>query len=79
MFEEIFEVLAGRWGLAALLLFAMPGGRKVARCASKSVIKTGLMATDRIKEMVAEAKEEAGDLMAEVQAERKEQSKHSHA
>ncbi len=79
MFEEILEALAGPWGIAALVLFAVPGGRKMVRCTSKAVIKVGLMAVDNAKVMIAEAKAEAGDLMAEVTAERKEHSKHSHA
>ncbi len=79
MFEELFEGLAGPWGLAAVLLLALPSGRKLARRASKVVIKTGLQASDYAKKMLAEAKEEAGDIMAEVQSERKEHAKHAHS
>ena len=67
--EEILEALTGRWGLAALLLFAFPGSRKLARAAAKGVIRFGIKATDQVKEMVAETREEIGDMMAEVKAE----------
>ncbi|MBX9686497.1 MAG: hypothetical protein K2X27_07330 [Candidatus Obscuribacterales bacterium] len=74
MFEEVLEVLGTRWGLiglGALLLVSGPG-RKVVRSAAKSVIKAGMDASDSAREFVAELKEQGGDLIAEVQSERKE-------
>ena len=77
MIEEIFEVFTGRWGIAALILFAFPGSRKVVRTVAKGVIRAGITATDQVKDMVAEVREEASDLMAEVQAERRDRTKHA--
>lgn len=77
MIEELFEVLTGRWGIAALALFAFPTGRKFLRSAAKGVIRVGITATDQVKGMVAEVQEEASDLMAEVQAERQQRTKHA--
>ncbi|MBI4534261.1 MAG: DUF5132 domain-containing protein [Candidatus Melainabacteria bacterium] len=77
MIEEIFEALTGRWGIAALILFAFPTSRKVVRTVAKGVIRAGITATDQVKDMVAEVREEASDLMAEVQAERRERTKHA--
>jgi hypothetical protein len=68
---DLKEALKSPWTLAALLLFGTNTGRKVLKTASKEVIRAGLVATDKVKEIVAEVKEEADDLVAEVQAERK--------
>jgi hypothetical protein len=75
MLEELLEVVGSRWGLlglGAVLLVAGPG-RKVVRGAAKGVIKAGLGVSDAAREFVAEVKEQGSDLIAEVQAERKEQ------
>jgi len=79
MFEDLFEAATGRWGLVALVLLVMPGGRKFLRTAAKETIRAGLTVSDRVKELVAEVREEASDVVAEVQAERKEQTKQKHA
>ncbi len=74
MWEEVLELVGTKWGLlglGALLMVAGPG-RKVVRTAAKSVIKAGLDVSDGVREFVAEVKEQGSDLMAEVQAERKE-------
>jgi len=63
----------GLLGLGAVLLVAGPG-RKVVRGAAKGVIKAGLGVSDAAREFVAEVKEQGSDLIAEVQAERKEHS-----
>lgn len=76
MFEELLEVVGSRWGLlglGAVLLIAGPC-RKVVRGAAKGAIKAGLNASDAAREFVAEVKEQGSDLIAEVQAERKEAS-----
>lgn len=80
MLEEILEVVASKWGLlglGAVLVISGPG-RKVVRGAAKGLIKAGLDVSDSAREMVAEMKEQGGDLMAEIQAERKE-SQAAHA
>lgn len=70
------DAVKSPWTLAAVLLFGTEFGRKVLKTAGKEVIRAGLLASDKVKEMVAEIKEEADDLVAEVQAERKAQEKH---
>lgn len=72
MFEELLEVATGRWGLLALAVVLLPGGRKFIRTAAKEVIRAGIVVTDKAKDMVAEIKEEASDVVAEVRAERGE-------
>lgn len=75
MFEELVEVLVGPWGLAAVLLLATQGGRKMVRTAAKEVVKVGMIATEKAKEVAAEIQEEASDVIAEAHAERNEKSK----
>lgn len=75
MLEEILEVLGSRWGLlglGAVVLLSGPS-RKVVRKAAKGVIKAGLSVSDSAREFVAEVKEQSSDLIAEVQAERREE------
>jgi hypothetical protein len=67
---DLKAVIKSPWTLAAILLLGTSGGRKLVKTASKEVIRAGLVASDKIKELVAEVKEEADDLVAEVQAER---------
>ncbi len=69
------DALKSPWTLAAVLLLGTNGGRKLLKTASKEVIRAGLVVSDKVKEIAAEVKEEADDLVAEVQAERKEQGK----
>ncbi len=77
MLEEVLEVLGSKWGILGLGAMLLVGpGRKAARGAAKSVIKAGLQVSDAAREFVAEVKEQGGDLLAEVQAERKENSDH---
>lgn len=73
---DLKDALKSPWTLAALLLFGTNTGRKMLKTASKEVIRAGLVVSDRVKEVVAEVREEADDLVAEVQAERKNNSKH---
>ncbi len=75
MLEEILEVIGSRWGLfglGAIVLLSGPS-RKVVRKAAKGVIKAGLSVSDSAREFVAEVKEQGSDLIAEVQAERREE------
>ena len=65
------EAFRSPWTLAAVLLLGTNGGRKLLKTASKEVVRAGLVVSDKVKEIVAEVKEEADDLVAEVQAERK--------
>ncbi len=69
------NALRSPWAIAAVLLFGTEGGRKLLKTAGKEVVKAGLIVNDKVKEIVAEVKEEADDLVAEVQAERKAQTK----
>ena len=75
MLEEVLEVVASKWGLLGLgaLLVVSGPGRKVVRGAAKGLIKAGLHVTDSAREVLAEMKEQGSDLIAEIQAERKEE------
>ncbi len=73
---DVRDAIRSPWTLAALLLFGTNGGRKLLKTAGKEAIRAGLVVTDKVKEIVAEVKEEADDLVAEVQAERKSAGKH---
>lgn len=72
---DLKDALKSPWTLAALLLFGTNTGRRMLKTASKEVIRAGLVVSDKVKEVVAEVKEEADDLVAEVQAERKTNNK----
>lgn len=75
MLEEVLEVVVSKWGLfglGALLVISGPG-RKVVRGAAKGLIKAGMNVSDSARELVAEMKEQGSDLIAEVNAERKEE------
>jgi hypothetical protein len=78
MLEEIWEAATGKWGLAAIVLLALPGGRKFARTVAKEAVKAGMTITENVKDLVAEIKEEASDVVAEVKAERKQVSSDKH-
>ena len=75
MLEELVEALTGPWGVAAVLLIATNGGRKMIRTAAKEVVKVGMVASEKAKEVMAEIQEEASDVIAEAQAERQESHK----
>lgn len=72
MWSELKDAVKSPWLLAGFLLFGTQGGRKLVRNATKEAVRAGLVVSDKVKEIVAEVKEEADDLVAEVQAERKE-------
>ena len=78
MLEELWEASTGRWGLAAIVLLALPGGRKFVRTAAKEAVKVGMTVTESVKDIVAEIKEEASDVVAEVKAERKQLNSDKH-
>ena len=78
MLEEIWEVAAGRWGIAALVVVALPAGRKFLRTAAKEVVKVGMTVGEGGKDIVAEIQEEASDVVAEVKAERKQLNSDKH-
>jgi hypothetical protein len=69
MFEDLFGAVTGRWGILAIALVAFPGGRKFIRSATKEIIRTGVIVTDKVKDLASEIKEEASDVIAEVRAE----------
>ena len=83
MIDKIWEAATGKWGLIAVVVLALPGGRHMLRGAGKEVIRAGLVVNDKVKEIVAEVREEASDVVAEVKAEReqnqKHEKKHAHA
>ncbi|MBK9142284.1 MAG: DUF5132 domain-containing protein [Candidatus Melainabacteria bacterium] len=70
MLEEITKLATSRWGLAAVVLLAMPGGRKMLRTVAKEAVRAGLTVSENVKDLVAEIQEEASDVVAEVKAER---------
>lgn len=79
MLEEIWGAVSGKWGIAAVVLLAMPGGRKMVRTVAKEAVKAGMTVSEGVKDLVAEIKEEASDVVAEVKAERKNSDKqHAH-
>jgi hypothetical protein len=72
MLDKILEAVTGRWGLAAIVLLAIPDGRKALKNVAKEAIRAGLIISESTKDLVAEVKEEASDMVAEVKAERKQ-------
>jgi len=59
------------WGLGAgLVLTVSRGGGDGLRSVAKGVMKSYIAVTDRVQEATAEARENLGDLAAEVRAER---------
>jgi hypothetical protein len=72
---DVKDVIKSPWTLVAVLLFGTAGGRKLVKTATKEVVRAGLTVSDKVKEIVAEVKEETDDLVAEVQAERKAAAK----
>lgn len=72
--DEFFDFIpGGRLTVAALGLLAIPGVRRQLRPVAKAAIRTGLTVTDQVKTIVAEAREQTSDLVAEARAEREEQ------
>jgi hypothetical protein len=78
MFEKIWEAAIGPWGIAAVVLFAIPGSRKALKTVAKEAVRAGLTVSEGVKDLVSEIKEEASDVVAEVKAERKHNDKVAH-
>ncbi len=72
MLEKLWEAVTGRWGLAALVLLAIPDGRKALKSVAKEAVRAGLIVSEGAKDLIAEVREEASDMVAEVKAERKQ-------
>lgn len=70
MFENILKGLRGPWGVLAILVAATPTGRKYAKLAAREIVRAGIVATEKVKEVAAEIKEEGADIVAELQEER---------
>ena len=70
MFETIWKGLTGRWGMLALILAATPTGRKIAKTAVKELVRAGVTAGEKVKEITAELREEGSDIIAELREER---------
>jgi len=70
MFENIFKALRGPWVILAVLVAATPTGRKYAKLAAREIVRAGIVATEKVKEVAAEIKEEGADIVAELQEER---------
>lgn len=69
--DELFDLVpGGRWTLAAVALFSVPGVRRQLRPVAKGAVRMSLAVTDQFKEFVAEAREQTSDLVAEVRSER---------
>lgn len=72
--DEIFDfVPGGPWVLGAVALLAVPGVRKTLRPVAKATIKAGIGVIEQVKNLTAEAREQASDLYAEAKAERDDQ------
>ncbi|MBU6451810.1 MAG: hypothetical protein KGS72_08540 [Cyanobacteria bacterium REEB67] len=76
MLDKIWEAATGKWGIIAVAVLALPGGRQALRSAGKEIIRAGIVVNDKVKEIVAEVREEASDVVAEVKAEREQTQKH---
>lgn len=70
---NIFRGIGGNWGLLALALVLTPTGRKVARVAAREAVRAGIVASEKIKELADELKEEGSDMIAELRDERAQQ------
>jgi len=78
MFETIWETAVGPWGIAAVVLLAIPGSRKAFKTVAKEAVRAGLTISEGVKDLVSEIKEEASDVVAEVKAERKHNQHEKH-
>jgi len=78
MLDKIWDVVTGRWAIAAVALLAIPDGRKALKSVAKEAIRAGLIVSESAKDLVAEVKEEATDMVAEVKAERKQGQHEKH-
>jgi len=79
MLDKLWEAVTGRWGLAAVVLLAIPDGRKALKSVAKEAIRAGLVISEGAKDLMAEVKEETSDMVAEVKAERKQSHTEKHA
>ncbi|HEY9682072.1 MAG TPA: hypothetical protein V6C86_10880 [Oculatellaceae cyanobacterium] len=70
MFETILKGLSGRWGMLALVLALTPTGRKLTKTAVKELVRAGVTASEKIKELTDEIKEEGYEIIAEIKEER---------
>lgn len=70
MFESIWKGLSGRWGMLALVLALTPTGRKITKTAVKEIVRAGVTAGEKIKELTDEIREESNDIIAEIKEER---------
>lgn len=75
MFEEVVGALTGKWGIAALVLLALPASRKAVRTVAREAVRAGIAVSEGAKDLYAELKEEANDVVAEVKAERHQNHK----
>jgi hypothetical protein len=77
MLEELWGAVSSRWGLAAVVVLALPAGRKAVRTVAREAIRAGIAVSEGAKDLYAELKEEANDVVAEVKAERQHNHGHS--
>jgi hypothetical protein len=70
MFETIWKGLTGRWGMLALIIAATPTGRKLAKTAVKELVRAGVNAGEKVKEITSELREEGSDIIAELREEK---------
>ncbi|HEY9718656.1 MAG TPA: hypothetical protein V6C69_14380 [Trichormus sp.] len=60
----------GPLAIAGILLLSTEGGRKVLKSLTKEAAKVGVAVYDKVKELTAEVREEATQLIEEAKAER---------
>jgi hypothetical protein len=70
MFESIWRGLTGRWGMLALIVALTPTGRKITKTAVKELVRVGVTASEKVREITAEIREESSDILAEIKEER---------
>lgn len=70
MLEAIWKGLTGRWGFLILVVAATPTGRKFAKTAAKEIVRAGVIAGEKVKEITAELREEGSDMLAELREEK---------
>jgi hypothetical protein len=67
MFKSLRTVALNPWGIAAILLVALPPGRKILRKAAKVIALASLSVADELKDIVGEVREESEKKMAKRQ------------
>jgi hypothetical protein len=75
MFEELAEIALGPWGIAILIAIGASRtdeGRKALRKTAKAAIRGGMYLAEKGKELAADVKSGATEVVAEAEAEHRE-------